>query len=124
MKGGDGDDLIDGGEDDDVIVAGAGADQIAPGGGNDTITGGPGADVFIFAPKGGKDTILDFQSIDRVDASAFHYNGREDVVAAAKQVGKDVVITLVDQTDPKGASATVRLKKYKLENFTSANVIQ
>ncbi|MFC3693258.1 hypothetical protein ACFOWB_13630 [Chenggangzhangella methanolivorans] len=124
VKGGDGDDLIDGGEDDDVIVAGAGADQIAPGGGNDTITGGPGADVFIFAPKGGKDTILDFQSIDRVDASAFHYNGREDVVAAAKQVGKDVVITLVDQTDPKGASATVRLKKYKLENFTSANVIQ
>ena len=124
VSGGDGDDAIDGGEDDDTIDAGPGADEIVAAGGDDTITGGLGPDVFAFRPKGGKDTILDFKDIDRIDASAFHYNGKEDVVAAARQAGKDVVITLVDQTDPAGPSATVRLKKYKLEDFTTANVIQ
>ena len=119
----DGDDLIDGGEGDDVINAGPGNDHIVAGGGNDTITGGPGADVFVFRPKGGRNEILDFEAADRIDASAFHYNSRENVVAAARQVGKDVVITLEDQTDPARANATVRLKKFKLADFTTANVI-
>ena len=115
--------MIDGGESDDVIDAGPGNDHIVPAGGDDTITGGPGADVFVFRPKGGKDAILDFETIDRIDASAFHYNSHAAVVASAQQVGKDVVITLVDQTDPARANAVVKLKKYKLENFTAANVI-
>lgn len=123
VTGKEGDDMIDGGESDDVIDAGPGNDHIVPAGGDDTITGGPGADVFVFRPKGGKDAILDFETIDRIDASAFHYNSHAAVVAAAQQVGKDVVITLVDQTDPARANAVVKLKKYKLENFTATNVI-
>ncbi len=123
VTGKDGDDMIDGGESDDVIDAGPGNDHIVPAGGDDTITGGPGADVFVFRPKGGKDAILDFETVDRIDVSAFHYNSHAAVVASAQQVGKDVVITLVDQTDPARASAVLKLKKYKLENFTAANVI-
>lgn len=124
ITGKGGDDMIDGGEGADEIDAGPGNDEIVAGGGNDTITGGPGADVFAFRPNGGTNTILDFEPGDRIDASAFHYNSRDAIVALAQQVGKDVVITLADQTDAARPSAVVRLKTYKRENFTSANVME
>lgn len=120
--GGAGDDTIDGGDDDDAIDGGPGADEIVAGAGDDTLTGGRGPDVFVFGPRGGKDTVLDFESSDRIDVSAFHYNRKDDVLAAAAQSGKDLVITLVDQKG--GGSAVVRLKKYKREDFSAANVIQ
>lgn len=124
VKAGHGDDLIDGGVGPDVIEAGPGDDTIVPGGGDDVLTGGGGADVFVFRPKGGKDQILDFEAVDRIDVSAFHYRGTGDVVSAAQQVGKDVVITLADQTDAAAVKTIVRLKNYKRENFKDANVIQ
>lgn len=124
VKSGDGDDLIDGGSGGDTIDAGAGKDLLVPGTGNDVLTGGPGPDVFKFRPYGGTDQILDFETTDRIDVSAFHYKSAGDVVAAAQQVGKDVVITLADQTGPAGARTTVRLKNVKRANFKDANVIQ
>ena len=59
-----------GGAGDDTIAAGAGDDTIAGGAGNDSLAGGTGADVFIFAPFQGRDTITDFTSGDLIDLSA------------------------------------------------------
>lgn len=124
VTGGGGDDTVDGGENGDTIDGGDGADEVVAGGGDDTLTGGAGPDVFVFRPKGGKDTVLDFQNADRIDVSAFHYNRKDDVLAAAAQSGKDLVITLVDQTDAAKSSAIVRLKNVKKDKFTAANIIQ
>lgn len=124
VTGGGGDDTVDGGDDGDELAGGPGADEIVAGAGDDTLTGGAGPDIFVFRPRGGKDTVTDFEAVDRIDVSAFHYNRREDVVAAAAQSGKDLLIKLVDQTDPAGTSNTVRLKNFKKIDFKTTNVIQ
>ena len=53
-----------------TLAGGAGDDTITGGTGNDSLAGGAGADVFIFAPGGGTDTITDFASGDTIDLSA------------------------------------------------------
>jgi Ca2+-binding RTX toxin-like protein len=50
------------------LIGLGGADTLDGGHGNDILKGGAGADTFIFAAKGGQDTISDFRSgIDHVD---------------------------------------------------------
>ena len=123
VKAGSGGDVIDGGDDADKIDGGEGADLIVPGGGDDAVTGGPGADIFVFRPGGGSDVIKDFEAIDRIDAAQFHYGSASDVLADARQDGKDVVITLSDHARPGLGTNVVRLKAYRLESLTAANVL-
>ena len=62
LNGGDGDDEIYGGEDKDTINGGEG---------NDFLDGGPGNDTFVFEPGNGKDVIMDWETGDMIDLSAF-----------------------------------------------------
>ncbi|GIX12847.1 MAG: hypothetical protein KatS3mg118_0806 [Paracoccaceae bacterium] len=51
------DDLLVGGGGDDVLDGGPGNDRLRPGAGDDVMTGGAGADVFVFAPREGRNVI-------------------------------------------------------------------
>ncbi|WP_377504950.1 beta strand repeat-containing protein [Octadecabacter sp. R77987] len=53
-----------------TLSGGAGSDTITGGAADDTLSGGMGADVFIFAPTTGSDTISDFATGDQIDLSA------------------------------------------------------
>ncbi|RXF67097.1 calcium-binding protein [Hansschlegelia zhihuaiae] len=117
-------DTLDGGVDDDTIDGGAGADHLVGGAGNDSLIGGAAADVFVFRPGGGSDRVKDFESgEDRIDVSAFHYNQADDVLADAKQVGKDVVITLTDQLEGETGKNVVRLLDVKLIELQETDFI-
>lgn len=65
-------DTLDAGADSAGVTlwGGAGDDTITGGAGNDSLAGGAGADVFIFAPLQGQDTITDFTNGDQIDLSA------------------------------------------------------
>jgi len=45
----------------DTLTGGAGRDALDGGAGNDSLTGGAGADVFVFNPADGADTVADFE---------------------------------------------------------------
>ena len=120
---GDGDDTVDTGADVDTVDGGPGEDWIVSGEGDDDLTGGDGPDTFVFRPGGGKDVVEDFAKIDRIDVSAFHYNNKTEMRGNAAQIGKDVVITLRNPADPAGKTNIVRLRKFKLEDLTDANII-
>jgi beta-glucanase (GH16 family) len=85
------------------LVGGAGADVLI-GRGGDTLTGGAGSDHFVFNPAFGKETILDFKpgtataAGDQVHFDHTFVPDFAHVIADAKQVGADVVIT-VDRSD-------------------------
>src|SRR5688500_8900472 len=86
---GAGNDIIAGGQEADSITGGAGDDQLFGRGGDDYLFGGLGADLlrggeghdrFYYArtadsTSAGKDQILGFQTIDRIDLSAIDANG-------------------------------------------------
>lgn len=108
LSGGEGDDVLNGGSGDDVLLGGAGDDQISGGSGDDTIeggagddllSGGSGDDVFVFAPNFGHDRITDFGGWDAdvIEFTTGMFADFDAVLAAAVQVGSDVVITLDDQ---------------------------
>jgi uncharacterized surface protein with fasciclin (FAS1) repeats len=75
-----GNDLLRGGTGNDVVAGGSGNDTIHGDRGNDTLSGGTGADVFVFAPRGGNDVVIDFRNgQDRIDLSAFNLAGFHDL---------------------------------------------
>ncbi|MEZ5828250.1 MAG: hypothetical protein R3D01_07640 [Hyphomicrobiales bacterium] len=84
-----GDDDIDGGAGDDVLIGDAG---------DDTLTGGAGEDVFIFGDGSGNDTITDFEAGagagDVLDLLDFGFGTFANVVAAATDIGSDLLIQL------------------------------
>ncbi|MCU4181102.1 hypothetical protein [Bosea sp. BH3] len=117
LNGGSGDDIVDGGEGNDVIAGGSGDDDLKGGAGNDTVgggsgddrieggagddvlTGGSGSDSFHFAADFGHDTITDFASDqDLIWFSTDLFADFDAVLESAVQVGKDVVITIDDDT--------------------------
>jgi len=61
LFGGAGGDLLRGEGGADRLEGGAGADILAGGAGDDTLVGQGGPDVFVLAPGGGVDRVLDFQ---------------------------------------------------------------
>lgn len=66
------DDILVGGAGDDRLSGGAGRDILIDGAGDDRLIGGSGADVFVLAPDGLRDKVMDFEiGIDRLDLSAF-----------------------------------------------------
>ena len=70
--GTDGNDVILGTANNDVLSGGGGDDTIYGGAGNDTLSGGTGADIFIFLPGDGNDTIGDFEpGTDIIDLTGF-----------------------------------------------------
>ena len=82
--------------------------------GDDVLCGGKGGDVFVFAPEGGRDRIVDFDGRgcdrDTLDLSSFGFDVTAESFGAWKayhvrQVGKCVVID-VDETTSVELSGT------------------
>jgi len=92
LRGGDGDDTLNGGGGKDTLNGGAGndtlhadegGDTLIGGAGADTIFGGTGADVFKYAAVtdslvGSSDTLMNFDSNDRINLSAIDANAGVD----------------------------------------------
>ncbi|MGX5733225.1 glycerophosphodiester phosphodiesterase family protein [Bosea thiooxidans] len=123
IDAGAGDDVIDAGSGNDVILAGAGNDvvdagsgddRIAGGAGDDVLTGGSGHDAFVFAAGFGKDVISDFKttgsSSDVLEFSSEVFADATAALAAADQVGSDVVFTI-------DANTTLTLKNVQLTSL-------
>lgn len=99
LFGNGGNDKLYGNGGDDIIKAGTGNDLIVGGKGDDTLTGGKGHDTFVFKNDSGKDVVTDFDVKKDVLEIAKGLNGIKkpaDVIDAAHQKGKDVVIDLGD----------------------------
>lgn len=64
--GGAGHDTLWGGQGADTLEGNAGNDVLLGAAGNDNLSGNEGADVFVFAPGSGQDTIKDFANGDKV----------------------------------------------------------
>lgn len=89
VRGGDGKDRVFGDAGNDRLEAGAGNDTLWGGWGNDTVAGGTGADTFVFAARGGRDVITDFDAeqgdVLRLNDnlwSASHGNLRADAIVS------------------------------------------
>lgn len=102
IDGGSGVDLLAGGEGNDTIDAGSGNDRILGGAGDDVLTGGSGRDTFVFAADFGHDVIKDFSvtggNADVLEFSTDLFADYAAFLDAADQVGRDVVVTLDDDT--------------------------
>lgn len=111
IDAGSGDDIILAGEGSDIVDAGSGDDRIVSGAGNDTLTGGSGHDIFVFAAGFGKDIVTDFKttgsSSDVLEFGLDIFAGFDAAIAAADQVGSDVVFTV-------DADTTLTLKGVQL----------
>ncbi|MBB4619386.1 S8 family serine peptidase [Sphingomonas abaci] len=88
---GDGNDVLIGNRYNNALYGMRGNDVLNGGMGNDTLFGGSGSDRFIFDPRSGKDTILDWSRGDIIETSK-----------ALKGVGSDGILTV-------GANATLLL---------------
>lgn len=111
INGGDGDDTLYGGPGggDDLIIGGNGSDRLFGGQGDDTLNGGPGedtlsgglgTDIFVFGPRDGTDTVIDFTTgADKVDLTAFAI---ENVDTLTLTTGEDGVA--LDLTDNGGGT--------------------
>lgn len=107
IYGGDDDDRLLGNSFDDSLYGGAGNDTLKAGGeddildggaGDDLLKGGSGADVFVFDTAGGADTILDFETEDRLLLSSALADGQSaaDIAAAARITADGVLLDLGD----------------------------
>ncbi|MDF0585064.1 calcium-binding protein, partial [Bradyrhizobium yuanmingense] len=90
LDGGIGADILNGGLDNDILIGGAG---------NDVATGGTGADIFVVGVGDGSDTVTDFIAGSGADHDMVRFDRTmfadfASVIAAASQVGSDVVISL------------------------------
>ncbi|UWR87268.1 M10 family metallopeptidase C-terminal domain-containing protein [Phaeobacter inhibens] len=93
LRGDGGNDALNGNSGVDLLVGGGGNDRLNGAGGNDRLVGNSGADLFIFARKGGNDTIRDFQ--DDIDTLRIVGHGsKADVLARASEVGDDLYFDL------------------------------
>jgi len=72
LNGNGANNLIDGGAGNDTIRGRNGRDTLLGADGDDRLIGGSAADVFVFAPDGGRDRIIDFQvGFDQIDLTAY-----------------------------------------------------
>ena len=89
LMGGSGDDLLQGGSGDDILDGGTGDDTLAGGEGDDDLQGGAGADLFVFQPDDGDDTIGDFDPAeDRLEFSGLTW---DDLSFATADDGSTVI---------------------------------
>lgn len=97
FNGRGGDDLIDGfggrdvlkgGDGSDWIYGSAGADKITGGKGKDYLFGGPGNDIFKFAPRQGRNEVLDFGTgVDKLDLSKFGFANKAQALSQFYEIG-------------------------------------
>lgn len=91
LSGDGGADRLYGGGGRDKLDGGAGRDRLDGGKGNDVLTGGGGPDKFVFANKGGRDTIRDFQdNVDTILLDDALWGGGLSVKQVLKQFGSVV----------------------------------
>jgi beta-glucanase (GH16 family) len=78
------------------IISGDAGNQTLDGGfGNDVLTGGAGNDLFVIHAGQGSDLVTDFgNGADRIRLAGFGLTDFSQVLAAATQVGNDIVIQL------------------------------
>ena len=73
-----GNDVINGGSGNDIIDGGAGNDRVTGGAGDDVMDASLGADIFVFGPNFGNDTIMGFSATgggqDRLNVAAFDFD--------------------------------------------------
>ncbi|MEM1372860.1 MAG: calcium-binding protein [Pseudomonadota bacterium] len=117
---GNGDDIADGGEGNDVVRGNAGFDTIIGGTGDDELWGNFNADRFVFADGHGDDVIVDFEAtnvFEVLDFSALSlFQSTSDVMAAAVQVGADVVINT-------GGGNSITLEGVKLDDLDGTDFL-
>lgn len=93
-------DRLLGGDGNDTMLGGGGRDTLTGGAGNDRLVGGTENDGFNFAPGSGADLIVDFEEgagggdVIRLIGFGAVFDDFTDVLAAATQVGNNVVIDL------------------------------
>ncbi len=116
LTGRDGDDILDGQDGNDRLSGGHGDDILTGGDGTDRLQGGQGADIFVFQDQGASDvdTIRDFNlAEDRIDLSAVDgIDDLDDVIAAAEQVGKHIVLSTDNDSD-------LIIRKTQLDDLTA-----
>lgn len=115
LDGQDGDDSLNGGAGNDVLGGGNGNDRLTAGSGDDLLFGGAGADIFIFDSDEGTNTIFDFEDgVDLIDFRTSEFSNDSDVLAAAVQVGSDLVIQGEDQI--------IAIQNFSISDFTAADI--
>lgn len=72
------DDTLYGEAGDDLLVGGTGIDTLYGGQGEDRLLGNQDADVFVYRPGDGADTIQDLTTADKLDLTAFRVPGTFD----------------------------------------------
>ncbi|MBB1247784.1 M10 family metallopeptidase [Rhizobium sp. G21] len=116
LVGGTGNDTISSGAGIDIVNGGTGTDRIDGGVDADTLTGGTDADTFVFEDNDGLDRITDFQNgFDKLELDGFSYGSTSQVVALAKQVGSNVVLTI--DTDQTVTLANIKLAVIDASDF-------
>ena len=102
LWGGPGNDVLWGDSGDDELSGGSGFDWIDGGTGDDVMSGNFNADTFAFASGHGHDTVRDFDArndLERIDLTLLDsLNNFDAVLAAAEQVGGDVLINTGDDS--------------------------
>lgn len=99
LFGGTGNDELDGGAGTDTLAGQDGQDWLDGDRGTDSLAGGAGADVFEFDRMDGRDTITDFQNgVDRIHIDDASRSTVESIIASARQVGNDIVLTISPET--------------------------
>ncbi|MGT2440863.1 calcium-binding protein [Bradyrhizobium betae] len=99
LTGGMGKDKLDGSIGADILNGGLDGDILIGGADNDVLTGGTGGDIFVVGVGDGSDTVTDFAAGSGTDHDMVRFDRTmfadfASVVAAASQVGSDVVISL------------------------------
>ncbi|QOZ75368.1 hypothetical protein XH83_07890 [Bradyrhizobium sp. CCBAU 53351] len=99
LTGGMGKDKLDGGIGADILNGGLDSDILIGGAGNDVATGGTGGDIFVVGVGDGSDAVTDFTAGSGTDHDIVRFDRTmfadfASVMAAAAQVGSDVVISL------------------------------
>ena len=128
LKGGAGDDTLYGGPGggDDIQVGNAGNDRLFGGQGNDwldgdvgndQLSGGSGADVFVFAPGHGADTIIDFTDTeDKIDLETFDLSGFDDLTISSTTNGASIDLSAHN-------GGTILLEGFDMTNLDAADFL-
>ena len=117
LEGDIGNDTLNGGFGDDALFGGDGNDTLDGGMGNDTMIGGAGHDTFVFESGFGSDVIADFTAgSDELEFQASVFTNAADVLAAAHQVGSNVVINITP-------FHTITLDNFSLGSLSANNIV-
>ena len=109
LNGGDGADTLTGGAGDDTLNGDTGDDTLTGGAGDDDLSGGTGADTFVFstADSGDSDAILDWDTGDKIDLSAFDLTAEQVIGAITLRGSGDDAYVVINLTEFGGGRITI-----------------